>query len=376
MKVLKYGFFIIALISLTFPLASATDVKEKDAAHSISKAETIALKLFKDDNIFRAIDNVSGLTEEFEWLTLAVQSRALMNQGHFKRSEAILREAARLSPGRTLDYVDKILGIIEINLARRTRSQKEFEHLLSTYDKRHNGTEPDLKRYQMLFDERQFNQDYPLEISGLSPDSPITLTIEETERVPRISVPVQIGSRNINFLLDTGATISTLFNPELENIDLISTGINIPMYSQGSAVSETQLSKLSRVKIGHTEIKNLNVLNVTDNPFDDELRRKGISGLLGSDIIEKFGGIQLSTKDYRITKAEFYTPKDKNINPLNGNLLKYYRDPHVKVSIGNKIYTCIFDTGATKSHITVPIYKEYKKALNLKRISGKKTRPA
>jgi len=295
-----------------------------------------------------------------------------MSQKDYERSEILLRDAERQSPGRSLDYVDKILGNIDINLARHTRSQKEFERLLSAYEKRHEGTTPDLKRYQRFFDERKFNQEYPLEISNSSPNSRISLSVEETERVPRIYVPVQMGSRNINFLLDSGATISTLFNPELENIDLIDSGINIKMYMQGFKLVETKLSNLIHVKIGQTEIKNLQVLNVTDGPFDDELRKKEISGLLGSDIIEKFGGVQLSTKNYRITKAEFYTPKDKNIDPLNGNFLRHYRDPHVKVSIGDKVYTCVFDTGATKSHITLPIYKEHKKALGLKRISGKK----
>jgi len=357
-------------IILTPPLANAKDNREAPLKTSDKQAETTALEIFKDDNLYAVIEKLPKLGEELQWLKLAIESRILMSQGNYDRSETLLRDAERQSPGRSLDYVDKILGIIDINLARRTRSQKVFEHLLIAYDKRHNGTTPDVKKYQQFFDERQFNQDYPLEISNLSPDSPITLTIEDTERVPRISVPIQIGSRTFNFLLDTGAE-TTFFDDKSDNINLIKSDINVTMYTLYTSGITNQLSKLPHIKIKQLEIDNLRTLLVKHDHFN-HLLEKDISGYLGSDIIDKIGGVRFWADDYIISNAQLLRPEYKKLNPLKGNLLTYYRQPHVKVSIGDEVYSCVFDTGATKSYITKPIYKKHKKELDLKLISGKK----
>jgi predicted aspartyl protease len=126
---------------------------------------------------------------------------------------------------------------------------------------------------------------------------PLELTnIEESGF--HLMLNAKVGRKKIRLLVDTGAS-KTVFdktrlsnilgnkNQEFESIEQLSTGL-------GTNDMESHIAELKSIKIGDIRIKNFEVV-VLDlshvNVSYEMIGDKGIDGVLGSDLLEKYKAV-------------------------------------------------------------------------------------
>ena len=118
--------------------------------------------------------------------------------------------------------------------------------------------------------------------------------VELEDNSYHLIVPVQIGSIEGDFIIDTGASVTVIDRNTPFSHEAIA---DVPEINSGGVsgrIEEVKLVNLPTFQIGDYTIENLHAavidLDYVNTLYEKQLRRR-ISGLLGSDFLVKFKAV-------------------------------------------------------------------------------------
>jgi predicted aspartyl protease len=132
----------------------------------------------------------------------------------------------------------------------------------------------------------------------------VKLRVIEAQGTALALVPVHIkGKGPYQFLLDTGASVSTIDEELAKDLDLEFTGETADVMGIGGRVN-VQLIRVERWKIGTVALDPGRMA-----ALDLRQDQRGVSGLLGSDVLRDFGRVTVDYQRERLViPADFAGP--------------------------------------------------------------------
>ncbi len=199
------------------------------------------------------------------------------------------------------------------------------------------------KRKQL---EYQYNvwtalQDIPPQTVAMSGDSEI-----QGRRIAsnHLEIPVEINGQKIDFIFDTGASLSciTISNAEKLGLRIIDRTISV-----GTATDiriETKLAVASGMKFGQVELENVPLLLIKDEDLFLKKRDYQIQGIVGYPVMQACRRVSIS-KDGR-----FFIPAEvAEAETAEQNLCFDDMMPLLNIVYKDQPMSFVFDTGGRKS---------------------------
>jgi clan AA aspartic protease (TIGR02281 family) len=103
-----------------------------------------------------------------------------------------------------------------------------------------------------------------------------------------LHVNARLGGAPLRLLVDTGASTTAISRARADDVGAVPTGQRVRVRTAGGVV-ESEVHRVHGLAVGGVELDSLSVL-VLDGPLP-----QGVDGLLGMDVLERFGGVPGTT---------------------------------------------------------------------------------
>jgi hypothetical protein len=154
-----------------------------------------------------------------------------------------------------------------------------------------------------------------------------------------IRIPVKINNETDNFILDTGANLSTLSESEAKKMGVKILDANFDVTSSSRSAVQSKLGVANKIEIGNVIVRNVVFIILPDKSLSFAGGIYKIKGIIGLPVIASLGEIQIHKSNHLISPMN-QTESDLNNLGLNGNT------PFANVNFFGTYHPYIFDTGA------------------------------
>ncbi len=184
------------------------------------------------------------------------------------------------------------------------------------------------------------------------------------DMVSLIRIPVCINGRTDNFILDTGANLSTLSESEAKKMGVKIMDINFAVTSSSRSAVQSKLGVANKIEIGNVIFRNVVFIILPDKSLKFLGGLYKIKGIIGLPVIAQLGEIQIH-KNNHLSSSLNQTESDLR------NLGLYGNTPFANVNIYGSFHPYIFDTGAATGILGEKFYSTYSDSLkNIESSSG------
>jgi predicted aspartyl protease len=171
-----------------------------------------------------------------------------------------------------------------------------------------------------------------------------------------IRIPVNINDQNGNFILDTGANLSTLSESEAKKMGVKILDVNFAVASSSRSSVPSKLGVANILKIGNVTFRNVVFIILPDKSLSFIGGAYKIKGIIGLPVIAQLGEIQIHKNKHLISPIQ-QTESDLQNLGLNGNT------PFANVNYFGSYHPYIFDTGAATGILGNKFYYTYQDSL-------------
>ena len=109
-----------------------------------------------------------------------------------------------------------------------------------------------------------------------------------------ILVPVQIGSIEGDFIIDTGASVTVVDRHTPFNLEPLEGMTEVHSGSVGGQIEEVEMANIAEMRMGGHALRDVRAavidLDYVNSLYDKHLRRR-VAGLLGSDFLAQHGAV-------------------------------------------------------------------------------------
>lgn len=192
----------------------------------------------------------------------------------------------------------------------------------------------------------------------------------------RIIVRAELGGTTGTLLFDTGAESTLLSRDYAGRYGAKGSGIHVNMLTvDGPRV--TELARLSSLGLGDARFGNvgLGVQNQRDGVIGFFLN-EGATGILGFPLISRFGNVEFHVSGSRIASLTLHRPNKSIRSSDKPNMMIREDKPYIRVDMEDRVYSCIFDTGAPRSMFSSAIIARHQETLQLKALSPQAAKKA
>ena len=173
------------------------------------------------------------------------------------------------------------------------------------------------------------------------------------------NLEVNVGSKNVDFIFDTGASISVIQESQAIELGLNILNINIDAIAVTGKKIKSKLAVAKEIKMNNLTVQNVVFLVFKDEDLSFPSADYYIKGIIGYPVIHAMEEIHLTKNN------ELFIPKKLAHYP-NMNLAIDERTPIVEVIYKNDSLSFSLDTGASSTLLYTSFYKKYEKSIRSK----------
>ena len=177
------------------------------------------------------------------------------------------------------------------------------------------------------------------------------------DKAKLLNLPVEANGRQMNFVFDTGANVSTMTASTANKLGLKTIEADFDVGSTTKERVKSKLAVLPTLKIGNVTIHNAVFLVFEDSALFFPQINYQINAIIGFPVIEAMRQITLTGQDVMTIPAQ--TQKKNSLQ----NLCLDGLSPLVQGTYNNEKMIFIFDTGATASALHPPFFQSQKEQI-------------
>lgn len=179
-----------------------------------------------------------------------------------------------------------------------------------------------------------------------------------------IRIPVEVNGEDGNFVMDTGANLSTISESQAKKMGVQILDANFGVTSSSRSSVNSKLGVADQVRIGNATFNHVVFIVLPDKSLSFLGGLYKIKGIIGLPVIAQMGEV-------RIEKKRIFSPSKQTESNLH-NLGMSGNTPFANVNFYGQWHPYIFDTGAATSILGTNFNKTYRDSLkNFKESTSK-----
>jgi hypothetical protein len=170
---------------------------------------------------------------------------------------------------------------------------------------------------------------------------------------------IKMGTKNEEFIFDTGANLSTISASEAKEMKLTVFDQIVDIGSSTQKIIQSTLAVADSLYIGDILFENVLFIVMPDDELTFSQINYSIKGIIGFPVIHQLGEVHLN-KD-----GEIFIPKVAS-EKTGQNMFFENFDPVVKATSDNDTLLLIFDTGAGHTELSFKYFSEHRNEIEKK----------
>lgn len=169
-----------------------------------------------------------------------------------------------------------------------------------------------------------------------------------------LRLPLQMGSKDFNFVFDTGANLSVISESNAASAGINIVGDSIDVTGATGAIVKSKIGIAPVLKIGTMEFRNVVFLVFPDDALSLLGGAYSIPGIIGLPVIRQMKYIEISSKDKLTIRITEKKTEEQNLY-FDGNVLA------IDAVIKDTVHTLLFDMGARRTSLlyrAIPVFEE------------------